>query len=97
MSPTYDFLVVTILVKDPRPDFNSGPGNYSNISCILALQRSFESNLNNSPSPSHHNFVSEYKSVQASYLWFPGGCRPGFNNGPEDDSKSGPVLAPAFI
>ena len=41
------------------PDFNSGPGNDSNIGCILTLQHLFESNVNNSPSPSHSNLVSD--------------------------------------
>ena len=53
------------LVKGPRPDFNSGPGNDSNINCILALQRLLESNLNNSPSRSHSNLVSG-----RVYIWF---------------------------
>ena len=41
------------------PDFNSGPGNDSNIGCILALQFLFESNLINSSFPSHFNLVSD--------------------------------------
>ena len=45
------------LDKGPMPDFNSGPGNDSNIGCILALQCLFGSNLNNSPSPSHSSLV----------------------------------------
>ena len=46
------------LAKDPRPDFNYGPGNDSNSGFILALQRLIESDLNNGPSPSHSNLVS---------------------------------------
>ena len=46
------------LAEDLTSDFNSGTGNDSNIGCILALQRLFESNLNNSPSPIHSNLVS---------------------------------------
>ena len=46
------------LAKGPTPDFNSGPGNDSNIGCILALQCFFQSNLNNIPSPSHSSLVS---------------------------------------
>ena len=33
------------LTKDPTPDFSSGPGNDSDISCTLALQHLFKSNL----------------------------------------------------
>ena len=47
------------LAKGPTPYFNSGPGNDSNIGFILALQYLFESNLNNGPSPSHSNLVSD--------------------------------------
>ena len=52
------FWLLPYLAKGPTPDFNNGPGNDSNIGCILALQRLFESNLNYSPSPSHSNLVS---------------------------------------
>ena len=45
------------LAKGPTPDFNTGPGNDSNIGCTLAFQHLFESNLNNSPSPSHSSLV----------------------------------------
>ena len=96
------FLVVTILANGPTSDFNSGPGNESNIGCILALQRLFESNLNNSPSPSHSNLVSgrvcSYSGLLLMVSWWVlylhKRCRPDFNNGPGGDSNSDPVLAP---
>ena len=47
------------LAKGSTPDFNNGQENYSNSGCILALQRLFESDLNNGPSPSHSNLVSD--------------------------------------
>ena len=47
------------LAKGPTPYLNSGQGNDSNIGSILAIQHLFESNLNNSPSPSHSNLVSD--------------------------------------
>ena len=86
----------------PTPDLNSGPGNDSNIGCILALQRLFESNLNNSPSPSHSNLVSDGLYICPGLLlmvswwvpYLPKSCRPDFNNGLGGDSNSGPVLAP---
>ena len=63
------------LAKGPTPDFNSDPGNDSNIGCILALQRLFESKLNNSPPPPKpFQSCVRYTSVHVSYLWFPGGC-----------------------
>ena len=65
------------------PDFNNGPGNDSNSGCILVLQRLFESNLNNGPSPSHSNLVSDagirlFRSP--TYGFLPKGCWPDFNN-----------------
>ena len=47
------------LAKGPTPDFNYDPGNDSNSGCNLALQRLIESDLNNGPSPSHSNLVSD--------------------------------------
>ena len=41
------------------PDVNDDPGNDSNSGSILALQRLIESDLNNGPSPSHSNLVSD--------------------------------------
>ena len=90
------------LAKGPTPNFNSGPGNDSNIGYILALQRLFESNLNHSPSPSHSNLVSGRVYICSGLLltvswwvpYLPKGCRPDFNNGLGGDSNSGPVLPP---
>ena len=73
---------------------NSGP--------ILALQRLFEPDLNNGPSPSHSNLVSDGIYIYSGLLlmvswWVPyllKGCRPDVNNGLVGDSNSGPVLAP---
>ena len=63
------------LAKGSMPDFNSCPGSDSNSGFILALQRLFESNLNNSPPKAIPILRQiEYTSVQVSYLWFPGGC-----------------------
>ena len=50
--------------------------NGSNSGCILVLQRLFQSNLNNGPSPSHSNLVSDggiHLFRSPSYLWFSGG------------------------
>ena len=56
---------VPYLNKGCKPDFNSGPGNDSNIGCILALQCLFESNLNHNPSQAIPILRQiEYKSVQ---------------------------------
>ena len=93
------------LAKDPTLDFNSGPGNDSNIGCILALRRLFESNLNNGLSPSHSNLVSDGVYIFSSLLpmvswwvpYLPKACRPDFNNGLGGDSNSGPVLAPPGV
>ena len=98
-------MVVPYLAYGPTPDFNSGPGNDSNIGYILALQCLSESNLNNSPSPSHSNLVSDRPYICSSLLlmvsWWvphlPKGCRPDFNNGPGGDSNSDPVLAPQHL
>ena len=83
-SPTYGILVVTILAKGLTPDFNNDPGNDLNRGCILALQRLFESDLNNGPSPSHSNLVSDRVYICSGLplmvsLWvpyLPKGCRP---------------------
>ena len=91
------------LAKGPMPNFNRGPGNDSNIGCILALQHLFESNLNNSPSPSHSNLVSDriyiYSGLLLKVSWWvpylPKACRPDFNNGLGGDSNSDPILAPS--
>ena len=77
------------LAKGPMPDFNSGPGNDSNIGCIIALQCLFESNLNNSPSQSHYSLVSDRVYICSGLLlivswwvpYLPKGCRSDFNNG----------------
>ena len=89
------------LATGPTPDFNSGPGNDSNIGCILALQRLFDSNLNNSPplpKPVPILCQIEYTSVLLLMVswwvpYLPKGCRPDFINGLGGDSNSGPVLA----
>ena len=73
---------------------NSGP--------ILTLQRLFESDLNNGPSPSHSNLVSDviyiYSGLLLMVSWWmpylPKGCRPDFNNGLVGDSNSGAVWPP---
>ena len=55
------------LAKGPTPDFNNGPGNDSNIGCILAIQRLFESNVNNSPSL-RSNLVSGRVYICSGFL-----------------------------
>ena len=92
--------MITNLAKGPMLDLNSGPGNDSNIGCILALQCLFESNLNNSPSQSHSNLVSNRVYICSGLLlmvsWWVSclakGCRPDFNNGLGGDLNSGPIL-----
>ena len=91
------------LAKGPMSDFNSGLGYDSNIGCILAFQHLSESNLNNSPSPSHSNLVSDRVYICLGLLlmvswwvpYLPKGCRLDFKNGLGGDSNSGPVLAPS--
>ena len=46
-SPTYAFLAVAMSGQGPQPDFNNGPGDYSNNSHNLATWRLFESDSNN--------------------------------------------------
>ena len=88
----------------PRASLNSGPRNDSNSGCILALQHLFESSLNNCPSPSHSNLVSDGGVYICSGLllmiswwvpYLPKDCKPDFNNGSGGDSNSGPVLPPS--
>ena len=94
--------LLTYLAKGPTPDFNSGPGNNPNIGCILALQRLFKFNLNNSPSPSHSNLASDGVYICSGLLlvvswwvpYLPKGFRPDFNNDLEGDSNNVPALAP---
>ena len=93
------------LAKGPMPDFNSGPGNISNIDWILALQHLLETNLNNSPPPPPPAIPilcqMEYTICSGLLLmvswwvpYLPKGCRPDFNNGLGGDTNSGLVLAP---
>ena len=79
----------------------NGKCDVINIGPILALQRLFESDLNNGPSPSHSNLVSDVQTYSGLLLmvswwvpYLPKGCRPDFNNGLVGDSNSGPVLVP---
>ena len=96
---------LSYLAKGPMSDFNSDLGYDLNIGCILALQRLFESNSNNSPSPSHSNLVSDRVYISSGLLlmiswwvpYLPKGCRPDFNNCLGGDSNSGPVLAPQCL
>ena len=63
------------LAKGSMLDFNNDPANDSNSGCILALQCSFESSLNNGPFPSHSNLVSDGVYVCSGLLLrFPIGC-----------------------
>ena len=66
---------------------NSGP--------ILVLQRLFESDLNNGPSPKPFQScvnIHLFRSPTYCFLCLPKGCRPDFNNGPVSDLNSGLVL-----
>ena len=73
-----------------------------NSGSILALQCLFESSLNNGPSPSHSNLVSDGVYICSRLLlmaswwvpYLPKGCRPDFNNGPGGDSNCCFVLSP---
>ena len=95
-----DFLVVA--TSGQGPNFNNGPGNGSDSGCTLALQRLFESDLNNGSSPSYPNLVSDGVYICSGLLlmvswWVPyliKSCRPDFNNGLGGDSNSGPILGP---
>ena len=93
------------LIKGPTPDFNNGPGNYSNNGCMFALQCLFESNLNNSPSPSHSNLASDRVYICSGLLlmvswWVPylsKGCRPDINNGQGGNLNSGPISSSVYL
>ena len=93
------------LAKGPTPDFNNGPGNDSNSDRILALQRLLESDLNNGPSPSHSNLVSDGVYICSGLLhmvswwmpYLPKGYRPDFNNDLGGDSNSGPVSPGVYL
>ena len=54
---------VSYLAKGCRPDFNNSLGGDSNSDPILAPQHLLESDLNNGPSPSHSNLVSDGVSM----------------------------------
>ena len=77
------------LAKGPMPDFNNGPGNDLNSSCSLNPQHLFETDLNNGPSPSHSNSMSDGVYICSGFLlmvsWkvpYLSKCRrPDFNNG----------------
>ena len=77
------------LAKSPMPDFNNCPGNSLNSSRSLDLRRLLETDLNNGPSPSHSNSVSDGICVCSGLLVmvscpvpYPSkGRRPDFNNG----------------
>ena len=77
------------LAKGPTPDFNSGPGNDSNIGCNLAIEYLFES----LPKP-FQSCVPICSGLLLIVSWrlscLPKGCRPDFNNGLGGDSNSGP-------
>ena len=94
LHKTFSLFKLKLILNDSCAVINSGP--------ILALQRLFESDLNNGPSPSHSNPVSDgiyiYSGILLMVSWrvpyLPKGCRPGFNNGQVGDSSGGPILAP---
>ena len=93
---------VPYLNKGPRSIFNNGPGNSLNSTRSLDPRRLFETDLNNGPSPSHSNPVSDgvyicsglllMVSWRVPYLFK--GCRPNFNNGLGGDSNSSRSLDP---
>ena len=60
---------VPYLNKGHRPDFNNGLGGDSNSGPILAPWRLFESDLNNGPSPSHSNLVSDEVYICSGLLF----------------------------
>ena len=88
-----------LMVSWLLPYLAKGP---THICCILVLQCLFESNMNNSPSPSHSSLVSGRVYICSGFLltvswwvpYLPKGCRPDFNNGLGGDSNGDPVLAP---
>ena len=94
LHETFSLFKLKLILNGKCGVINSGP--------ILALQRLFESDLNNGPSPSHSNLVSDGIYIYSGLLlmvswWVPclsKGYRPDFNNGLVGDSNSGSVLAP---
>ena len=95
LNKTFSLFKLKLILNGKCGVINSGR--------ILALQRLFESDLNNGPSPSHSNLVSDgiyiYSFLLLMVAWWvpylPKGCRPDFNNCLVGDSNSGPVLAPS--
>ena len=94
LHETFSLFKLKLILNGKCGVINSGP--------ILALQCLFESDLNNGPSPSHSNLVSDgiyiYSGLLLMVSWWvpylPKGCRPDLKNGLVNDSNSGPVLAP---
>ena len=97
LHETFSLFKLKLVLNGKYGVINSGP--------ILALQHLFKSDLNNSPSPSHSNLVSDgiyiYSGLLLMVSWWvkylPKGCRPDFNNDLVGDSNSGPVLAPRHL
>ena len=93
LHETFSLFKLTLILNGKCGVINSCP--------ILALQCLFESDLNNGPSPSHSNLVSDgiytYSGLLLMVSWWvpylPKGCRPDFNNGIVGDLNSGPALA----
>ena len=94
LHETFSLFKLKLILNGKCGLINSGP--------ILDFQRLLESDLNNGPSPSHSNLVSDGIYIYSGFLlmvswwvpYLPKGCRPDFNNGLVGDSNSGPVLAP---
>ena len=94
LHKTFSLFKLKLILNGKCGVINSDP--------ILALRRLFESVLNNGPSPSHSNLVSDgiyiYSVLLLMVSWWvsylPKGCRTDFNNGLVGDSNSRLVLAP---
>ena len=93
LHKTFSLFKLKLILNGKCGVINSGP--------ILALQCLFESDLNNGPSPSHSNLVSDgiyiYLGLLLMVSWWvpylPKDCRTDSYNNLVGDSNSGPVLA----
>ena len=93
------FKLVPYLAKSHRPDIHNGPGVIQ-IVPTFCPQHLLKFNTNNGPSLGHSSLGPDGRytcsSLPLMIWWVPylnKGCRPDFNNGPGDNSDSGPVLA----